>query len=127
MRKKALERREQEANFEHKKMNLSIEENPEYDKENKEVRAPSPKKQPYYDKYEWVLADYVIEVLGSMVLVFVVIDIQNCIQAIVKKTIMFLENPIVSKYVHFLYPIISKRNITDFDWYTEWWYWHYYI
>lgn len=43
-----------ETNFEHKKMNLSIEENPEYDKENAmEKMEKSPvKKQPYYDKYE---------------------------------------------------------------------------
>ncbi|XP_052229764.1 zinc finger CCCH domain-containing protein 18-like isoform X2 [Dreissena polymorpha] len=52
MRKKALERREMETNFEQKKLNLSIDDNPEYDKENKaEVKSPV-KKQPYYDKYE---------------------------------------------------------------------------
>jgi hypothetical protein len=60
LRKKALERREMETNFEHKKMNLSIEDNPEYDKENvDEVLEKSPKKSPvkktpYYDKYEYV-------------------------------------------------------------------------
>lgn len=57
LRRKALERREMETNFEHKKMNLSIEDNPEFDKENvDEVEKPAKKspvkKTPYYDKYE---------------------------------------------------------------------------
>lgn len=55
LRKKAMEKREMETNFEHKKMNLSIEDNPEFDKENNLEKSPvkSPvKKTPYYDKYE---------------------------------------------------------------------------
>jgi len=50
-----MERREHETNFEHKKLNLSIEDNPEFDKENNiEVkREKSPVKKPtYHDKYE---------------------------------------------------------------------------
>ena len=55
LRKKALERRELEPNFEQKKLNLSIDDNPEYNKENnleKEERSPKKKKSSYYDKLE---------------------------------------------------------------------------
>ena len=48
-------------------MNLSIEDNPEYDKENVDEVIEKPpkkspvKKTPYYDKYEYVYLVYIIK------------------------------------------------------------------
>ena len=51
LRKKALERRELDSNFEHKKFNLSIDDNPECNKENT-LDSERPGSKKYYEKLE---------------------------------------------------------------------------
>ena len=47
-----MERKVQEPNFEEKKWNLSIDNNPEYNKENASVEKDVKVKKSYIDKYE---------------------------------------------------------------------------
>lgn len=52
LRKKAMERRNLEPNFEEKKWNLSIDNNPEYNKENTSLEKEVKPKKSYIDKLE---------------------------------------------------------------------------
>ena len=52
MRKKAQEKKEQETDFEEKRLNLSLEEERELNKENERIKYT---KDPYYDQQAYVL------------------------------------------------------------------------